>query len=398
MYQVLSGQVQAETFTDKIVLVGFTTSLEHDLHATAFNPPWGSPELVPGVEIHANIIASLLNGNPIRRTSDWLSTVINLTAVVLVVIAFWRLRPIQAVILTEGTVLLYVIGAALLYARAGLWLPLVLPALLAALTIVGGLVERILIEEREKRRIRDRFQSFMSPERLAAVLNRWEELLGEERVEISSTVLFADIRDFTSATEILTRQGQSSEVIRFLNRYMDAMVEAIFAEHGVLDKMLGDGLMVLFGAPEPMPNHALLAVRAALRMAALLPGLNEIWPLRDQRPLRIGIGIHSGSLMDGIIGRGRRVEYTVVGDVVNTAAHVEAYTKEVLAHRLEQEGDSGQPGAVILITQTTFEQVQDHVRVDSDIPPCQAKGKAELVPVYRLLGVSTSTEREEGVL
>jgi adenylate cyclase len=398
MYQVLSGQVPAETFTDKIVLVGFTTSLEHDLHVTAFNPPWGSPELVPGVEIHANIIASLLNGNPIRRTADWLSTVINLAAVVLVVIAFWRLRPIQAVVLTTGTVALYVIGATVFYARADLWLPLILPALLATLTIVGGLVERMLIEEREKRRIRDRFQSFMSPERLAAVLDRWEELLDEERVEVSSTVLFADIRDFTSATETLTRQGQSGEVIRFLNRYMDVMIEAVFAEHGVLDKMLGDGLMVLFGVPEPAPNHALLAVRAALRMAALLPSLNEIWPLRDQRPLRIGIGIHSGLLMDGIIGRGRRVEYTVIGDVVNTAARVEDYTKEVLAHRLEQEGDSGQPGAVILITQTTLEQVRDHVRVDSDVPSCQAKGKAELIPVHRLLGMSTRTEREVGVL
>ena len=77
-------------------------------------------------------------------------------------------------------------------------------------------------------------------------------------------------------------------------------------------KIMGDGLLVLFGAPEPMPNHALLAIRSALRMADLLPELNEFWPLRDHRPLRIGIGIHSGSLMDGLVGRGRRVEYMEV--------------------------------------------------------------------------------------
>jgi adenylate cyclase len=258
------------------------------------------------------------------------------------------------------------------------------------MTVTGGLVERVLVEEREKRRIRDRFQSFMAPERLAAVLGRWEELVAEDRPEIPATVLFSDIRGFTSATETLTRQGRGGEVIRFLNRYTDAMIEAIFAEQGVLDKMLGDGLLVLFGAPEPTPDHALLAVRAACRMAALLPELNEIWPLRDQRPLRIGIGIHSGSLMDGIVGRGRRVEYTVIGDAVNTAARVEAYTKEVLARRIEREGDDGQPDATILITQATYAQVRDRVRVDPDVPPCQAKGKAEPIPVYRLLGLSVS--------
>jgi adenylate cyclase len=388
MYQVLQGEVPAETFADKIVLIGFTTSLEQDLHATAFNPPWGSPDLIPGAEVHANVIASLLSGDPIRRAPAWLSTGLSLTAVALSVLAFWRLRPAQAVIIVGGSALLYLAAAFLLFARADLWLPTVSPVGLVAMTVTGGLVERVLIEEREKRRIRARFQSFMAPERLAAVLGRWEELAAEDRSEITATVLFADIRGFTSATEALTRQGRSGEVIRFLNRYSDAMIEAIFAEHGVLDKMLGDGLLVLFGAPEPTPDHALLAVRAALRMAALLPELNAVWPLRDQRPLRVGIGIHSGSLMDGIVGRGRRVEYTVIGDVVNTASRVQDYTKEVLARRIEREGDDGQPGVTILITQATYAQVRDRVTVDPDVPPCQAKGKAEPIPVYRVLGLS----------
>jgi adenylate cyclase len=392
MYQVFRGEVPAETFADKIVLIGFTTSLEQDLYVTAFNPPWGSPELVPGVEIHANAITSLLNNNPIRRTPAWLSACLSLAAVALTVLAFWRLRPVQAVIVVGGAALLYLVGAFLLWARADLWLPAVPPVGLVALTVAGGLVERVLIEEREKRRIRDRFQSFMAPERLAVVLERWEELVAEDRPEIAATVLFSDIRGFTSATETLTRQGRSGEVIHFLNRYTDAMVEVIFAEQGVLDKMLGDGLLVLFGAPEPTPDHALLAVRAALRMAALLPELNAIWPLRDRRPLRIGIGLHSGSLMDGIVGRGRRVEYTVIGDAVNTASRVEAYTKEVLARRIEQEGDDGQPEATILITQDTYEQVRERVRVDPNVPPLQAKGKKEPIRVYRVLGLLNPTE------
>jgi len=397
MYQVLNGEVPAQTFADKIVLIGFTTSLEQDLHATAFNPPWGSPELIPGAEVHANVIASLLNNDPIRRAPAWLSAGLSLAAVALTVLAFWRLRPAQAVMVVGGSALLYLVGAFLLFAQVNLWLPVVSPVGLVAMTVTGGLVERVLIEEREKRRIRDRFQSFMAPERLAAVLGRWEELAAEDRPEITATVLFSDIRGFTSATETLTGQGRSGEVIRFLNLYTDAMVEAIFAEQGVLDKMLGDGLLVLFGVPEPTPDHALAAVRAALRMAALLPELNAIWPLRDQRPLRIGIGIHSGSLMDGIVGRGRRVEYTVIGDAVNTAARVQDYTKEVLARRIEREGDDGLPGATILITQATYEQVGDRVRVDPDVSPCQAKGKAEPIRVYRVLGLSALEVENGGV-
>jgi adenylate cyclase len=398
MYQVLNGEVPAETFTDKIVLIGFTTSLEQDLHITAFNPPWGSPELIPGVEIHANVVASLLNGDPIRRIPAWLSISLSLAAVALTVLAFWRLRPPKAMMVVGGAALIYIAGTFFLFAQTDLWLPIVVPAGLVGMTITGGLVERVFIEEREKRRIRSRFQSFMAPERLAAVLDRWEELLAEDRPEITASVLFSDIRGFTSATETLAGQGRSGEVIRFLNRYTDAMTEAIFAEHGVLDKMMGDGLLVLFGAPEPMPNHALLAIRSALRMADLLPELNEFWPLRDHRPLRIGIGIHSGSLMDGLVGRGRRVEYTVIGDAVNTASRIESYSKEVLAHRIEQEGDDGQPGATILITQATYAQVREHVQVDPDVPPCQAKGKAEPIQVYRVLGLSISEVENGGAI
>jgi adenylate cyclase len=384
MYQVLNGEVPAETFAGQIVLIGFTTLLEQDLHVT----PFDQNGLTPGVEVHANVVATLLNDDPIRRVPDWLATGLSLMAIALIVLTFWRLKPAQATVAVGGGVLLYLMAAFFLFAQANLWLPAVSPVGLAAVTSVGGLVERVLVEERERRRLRDRFQSFMAPERLTVVLDRWEELVAEDRPEVMATVLFSDIRGFTSATETLTRQGRGGEVIRFLNRYTDAMVEAIFAEGGVLDKMLGDGLLVLFGAPEPSPEHALLAVRAALRMASLLPELNALWPLRDERPLRIGVGVHSGPLMDGIVGRGRRVEYTVIGDAVNTAARVQDYTKEVLARRIEREGDDGRPGATILITHATYERVRDRVEVDPDVLHYQARGKAESIQVYRLLGLS----------
>ena len=391
MYQVLNGEVPASTFTDQIVLIGYTTLMEHDVYPTPFhNTQSGKTTSTPGVEIQANAIATLLAGDPIRRPSSVISWLIVGLGTLVTTLAFWRLKPLPALLIIAALVVAYLALAFLAFAIANLWLPVVPPVGMVALVTAAELVERVAIEEREKRRLRDRFQHFMAPDRLRAVLDHWEDLLAEDRPEIEATVLFSDIRGFTSATETLTRQGRSAEVIHFLNCYTDAMVEAIFAEQGVLDKVLGDGLLVLFGAPEPSPNHALLAVRAALRMADLLPELNEIWPLRDERPLRIGIGIHSGPLMDGIVGRGRRVEYTVIGDAVNTASRVQDYTKEVLARRIAQKGDDGQPSATILITQATYEQIKDRVRVDPDIPPLHAKGKAKPIRVYRVLGLSNT--------
>ncbi|MDY7039869.1 MAG: adenylate/guanylate cyclase domain-containing protein [Chloroflexota bacterium] len=389
MYQVLNGEVPADTFTDKIVLVGYTTLLEHDVYPTPFHRTHSGEILAtPGVEIQANAVATLLDGNPIRRPPATVSWLLIGLGILTAILAFWRLKPLPALLTIVALVAVYLALALLAFSMNDLWLPVIPPVGMVALVTAAGLVERVVIEEREKRRLRDRFQHFMSPDRLRAVLDHWEDLLAEDRPEIEASVLFSDIRGFTSATEQLTRTGRSAEVISFLNRYADAMVEAVFAEQGVLDKVLGDGLLVLFGAPEPSPDHALLAVRTALRMADLLPELNAIWPLRDQRPLRIGIGIHSGPLVDGIVGRGRRVEYTVIGDAVNTASRVQDYTKDVLARRIAQEGDAGQPGATILITQSTYEQVKDRVQVDPDIPPYQAKGKAEPIRVYRVLGLS----------
>lgn len=179
MYKVLSGEVPAEVFADQIVLIGFTTFLEQDLHVT----PLDQAGLTPGVEVHANVVATLLKDDPIRRVPAWLATGLSLTAIALTVLAFWRFKPVQAAVTVGGGVFLYLVAAFLLFAQADLWLPAVSPVGLAAMTVAGGLVERMLIEEREKRRLRDRFQNFMAPERLAVVLDRWEELVAEDRPE-----------------------------------------------------------------------------------------------------------------------------------------------------------------------------------------------------------------------
>jgi len=382
MYQVWSGEVSPEIFQDAIVLVGYTTQLEQDRHPA----PFGGPAGMPGVEIMANAVDTLLAGDWLRRPPGWFS----LAAVAMAGLAALALvnlrRPGLGVAALAGCVAAYLAAGVVLFVRARLLLPLSAPVATAA--AVGGtaLAERMILAEREKRRLRRRFAGVMSPERLQAVLDNWEALLHADRPQKEAAILFADIRGFTSATETLMRQGRIAEMVRFLTAYLDAMTEAVFAEGGVIYDVVGDGLMVLFGLPEPFPDYALRAVRAAVRMALATRDLQAAWPLRDERPLRMGIGVHCGPVVDAVVGRGRRVEYSVIGDPVNTAARIEAHCKVAMGIPRPPGGEVPET-VTILISADLQEKVRDQVLVDGSVPPFAARGKSEPLRVYRLLGM-----------
>lgn len=382
LYQVWSGEIAPETFRDSIVLVGYTTQLEQDRHPV----PFGGAAGMPGVEIQANAVDTLL-------TRDWLHRpperfpLAAVAAAGLAALALANLRrPGLGIAVLLGCVAAYLVAGILLFIQADLLLPLVAPV--ATAVAVGGAAtaERAILAEREKRQLRRRFAGVMSPERLRAVLDNWETLLQADRPQKEAAVLFADIRGFTNATETLMRQGRIAEMVRFLTAYLDAMTEAVFAEGGVIYDVVGDGLMILFGLPEPLPDYALRAVRAAVRMAQATQPLQAIWPLRDQRPLRMGIGIHCGPVVDAIVGRGRRVEYSVIGDPINTAARIEAHCK--VAMRIPRPSGGEVPEEVtILLSADLYEKVRDLVLVDETIPPFAARGKSEPLRVVRLLGL-----------
>jgi class 3 adenylate cyclase len=216
----------------------------------------------------------------------------------------------------------------------------------------------------EKKRLRDQqrelFRKFATAEVAEELLTTGLALGGKHVV---ASVMFSDIRAFTRITEALS----PADTIDLLNSYYTLMFDAVGGRGGIVNQMLGDGFMAIFGAPLPHPDHRARAVRAALEMLDLVEGFNREQALRGGVEIRIGVGIASGPLIAGFTGTERRVTYTCVGETVNLAAHLEAHTKVV-----------SQP---ILIDENTRAGLDDGIRVEAH-GPTQLKTRSEAVPVY----------------
>ena len=180
-----------------------------------------------------------------------------------------------------------------------------------------------------------------------------------------ATILFSDIRDFTAKSEDL----KPEEVVELLNEYFEKMVEIIFKNNGTLDKFIGDAILAVFGAPIPSGDNAFNAVQAAQEMLAELGGLNAQRLQNDQDEIRIGVGIHTGEVVAGNIGRSQRIEYTVIGDTVNVASRLESLTKDYAEN--------------VIISEATYAKVSDRVRpiASEDV---FLKGKTNKMKIYRL--------------
>jgi adenylate cyclase len=196
------------------------------------------------------------------------------------------------------------------------------------------------------------------------------ELHNEKR---ELTVLFSDVRGFTSISEKIP----VDELVRTLNEFLSAMVEVIFRNGGTLDKFVGDCVMAFWGAPVRQEDHAERAARTALEMIAELEALNRRWREQGRQELKIGVGINTGEMILGNIGSDRRMDFTVIGDNVNLAARLESSTKELQAS--------------IVISEATYRRISGLARV-RDLGTIHVKGKDVPIRVYELLG---TTDKEK---
>ena len=319
--RVLHGQVPKRFFAGKVVVVGATAPTLQDVHQTAAS----RSQLMSGAELQANAISTVLRGFPLRDSPGWLTVVLILVLGMAVPLANLWLRSWRAALFAVGTAAGYAVITQLAF-NSGLIISFAYPLLAVLLAAIGTLGVDYVFAAFDRQRVRDTFARFVPDTVVEDVLARAGEDLrlgGEQR---ECTVMFCDLRGFTSFSETL----DATQVIEVVNFYLDQMTEAIMGTGGTLVSYMGDGIMAVFGAPLTQPDHADRALRAAREMMEVrLPRFNTWLAERGfgARAFRMGIGLNSGAVMAGNVGSARRVEYTAIGDTTNTASRLEGMTK-----------------------------------------------------------------------
>jgi adenylate cyclase len=357
---VLAGRVPRDAIAGRIALVGFT-AMGFDEVPTPF------AAVTPGVELQATVLDNVLRGRALRR--PWWVVPAEAAAVVvlglLVGVALrWLPGPWNA-LAVAALALGYLVATQHLFTGSALALGGIYALGGLVLATVGGAIYRSVVEEGEKRKVRDAFQHYVNPEIAELIAQEPARLrLGGERRAV--TVLFSDIRGFTGMAERLPPETLGE----LLNQYLEAMTDVVFAHGGLLDKYIGDAVMAFWGAPAEAPDHAMRCCQAALDMRAALERLNSGWHQSGLPQIQIRIGINTGDAIVGNFGSSRRFSYTAVGDDVN------------LASRLESLNESY--GTGILISAWTRRAVGDEF-VCREIDHTRVKGRAQRVTVYELL-------------
>jgi adenylate cyclase len=348
------------TFKDKIVLVGASATGIGDMRAT----PFGGLDF-PGVEIHANLIDNILNQQFLVRRGPQILADLGFILLFGLPVGMW-LAVVQPKWMPVAFALAIPFAAVNYVAfERGSWLNFIVPALFTLVPNVSLVaLYRVLVEEREKRKLRSEFHQYVPPE-VARRLVQDAKLVEPKRVEL--TILFSDIRGFTSISEKLDAQ----ELADLLNTYLTEMTRVLFRNRGTLDKYIGDAIMAFWGAPYEEPGHANSCCSAALGMLARLAEMQAEWKEQGRPVLEVGFGINTGVVSVGRMGSRMRYAYTALGDAVNLSARLEGLNKEY--------------GTRILASEFTRKEVTDETFVFRELDLIRVKGKLQPVTLYEIL-------------
>ncbi len=364
------------------MLIGATAASLNDIFYTPYTSPQ-MPEPTAGVEIQANltsqVISTVMDRRPLIRSWSESSEVLWLLGWATIGAAVsWVLRSPPrvgfSILLLGGAV----VGGCFLIFLNGWWIPVV-PALLGMVASAVVITGYIAVVEREDRQlVMNLFGRHVSPTVAEAIWRDRDQILTAGRLpgrRLTATVLFTDIRDFSSIAE----QTDPEILMNWLNDYMEAMAQLVLEHHGVVDKFIGDAVMAVFGVPIPhtdpddIAQDARNAVRCALAMAEQLKVLNEAWKPLGRPTAAMRVGISTGTVVAGSLGSAQRLDYTTIGDTVNIAARLESYSKS------EHDGLCR-----ILISQETYDLIHPHFST-AFVGTVLLKGRKQSVNAYRIL-------------
>lgn len=344
---------------DKIVVVGDTSEVSHDW----FDTPVG---MVYGVEIIADTISTMLKGAPLRPAVPAVAAASTLAVMVLMIalalaVARPVLRATGAVVVLGG----FAAVATGLYVQPGLVLPLSYALVAGLLSYVAIEYRAYLVERNQKKHIAKTFGQYIPAELVKEMNESGQQVsVGGEAREM--TVLFSDVRGFTTISEGLSPQ----DLTTLMNAFLSPMTRVIQANRGTIDKYMGDAIMAFWGAPLRDENHAENAVRAALGMAKTMDELSDSFVARGWKPLKIGVGLNTGVMSVGNMGSDFRLAYTVMGDAVNLGSRLESLTKQY--------------GIFMQISEFTLAKVPGLIAREVDL--VKVKGKDQPVRTFEPLG------------
>lgn len=404
-------EIPASPFEGKICMIGVSVEVVHDYKSTSFFDYLGVPTLMPGFEYHANAIQTVLDqnfinviGNTIEFTSDsaWTQIFLLVVCAFLAYLVISFLGPLWGGILTVLEAAIFSSISVGMFTSDQMWffkwisgnkesinvpapgetsfVPIVAPIFVMALTYGTNVIYKFILEQRDKHFLKDTFGTYISPDLIDQMYEQKQEpqLGGEESVH---TAFFTDIQSFSAFSEKLS----PTDLVELLNDYLTEMTDILLEHKGTLDKYIGDAIVAFYGAPVPVPEHEYLACLTAIDMQIRLDELRKKWQSEGDRwpeivhNMQNRIGIATGDMVTGNMGSAMRMNYTMMGDTVNTAARLESSAKQY--------------GVYIQVGEATYVATKDRFEW-RDLDFVVVKGKSEPVRVYEL--ISTKDNLPDG--
>ncbi len=362
-HDILNNAFDPALLKDAYVLVGSSAPGLFDIRAT----PTG--QIFPGVEIHANALNTILSNNFLMRP-EWAKgaemAYLLVTGLLLILLLPWlkATRGALLALLLAGCMTAFSLWNFYYY---HLLIDLLYPLFITGLLFTVLTLLNYMAEENKASRIRSTFSLYLAPDLVEELVENQDSLtLGGEEKEL--TILFSDIRGFTSLSETMS----ANDLCTFLNEYLTPMTSAVMDEHGTVDKFIGDAVMAFWNAPLPIEKHIFYGCRCAIEMMSALDQLNISWAERGLPAIEIGIGIHTGVARVGNMGSNQRFDYTVMGDTVNLSSRLEGLNKMY--------------GTNILVSGAVYTELQESDFAFRLVDTVRVKGKNEPATVYELLG------------